>query len=85
MPPDRLGGYLREFGALLASHRLDGLLYGHFGDGCVHVRIDFPLESADGAGVLRRFLADAAHLVRRTAGHCRVSTATAGPAASCCR
>ena len=22
---------------------LDGLPYGHFGDGCVHVRIDFPL------------------------------------------
>ena len=68
VPPDRLGAYLREFRALLASHRLDGLLYGHFGDGCVHVRIDFPLESADGTGVLRRFLADAAHLVTMYGG-----------------
>ena len=41
MPPERLGGYLREFRALLGSYALDGLLYGHFGDGCVHVRIDF--------------------------------------------
>jgi FAD/FMN-containing dehydrogenase/Fe-S oxidoreductase len=63
VPPERLGGYLREFRALLASYRLDGLLYGHFGDGCVHVRIDFPLAEANGTGVLRRFLTDAAHLV----------------------
>ena len=50
MPPERLGGYLREFRALLGSYALDGLLYGHFGDGCVHVRIDFPLDHPDGAG-----------------------------------
>ena len=44
-PPSRsaqLGAYLREFEALLAAHRLHGVPYGHFGDGCVHVRIDFP-------------------------------------------
>ena len=41
VPPERLGPYLREFAALLEGHRLDGLLYGHFGDGCVHIRIDF--------------------------------------------
>ena len=44
VPPERLGGYLREFRALLGAYWLDGLLYGHFGDGCVHVRIDFPLD-----------------------------------------
>ena len=48
VPPERLGGYLREFRALLGSYALDGLLYGHFGDGCVHVRIDFPLDHPDG-------------------------------------
>ena len=48
VPPERLGPYLREFAALMESHHLDGLLYGHFGDGCVHIRIDFPL--ADHAG-----------------------------------
>ena len=68
VPPERLGGYLREFRALLDSYRLDGLLYGHFGDGCVHVRIDFPLDTADGAGLLRRFMTDAAHLVTAHGG-----------------
>ena len=28
----------------MASHRVNGLAYGHFGDGCVHVRLDIPLE-----------------------------------------
>src|SRR5690606_3543018 len=41
VPPERLGGYLRDFDALLREHHLDGVPYGHFGDGCIHVRIDF--------------------------------------------
>src|SRR5580704_17533126 len=61
VPPDKLGPYLREFTALMDRHHLDGLLYGHFGDGCVHIRIDFPL--ADHPGRLRTFLTEAAHLV----------------------
>ena len=60
VPPERLGPYLREFTALLAAHHLDGVLYGHFGDGCVHIRIDFPL--ADHADRLRPFLTEAAQL-----------------------
>jgi FAD/FMN-containing dehydrogenase/Fe-S oxidoreductase len=61
VPPERLGPYLREFAALMESHHLDGLLYGHFGDGCVHIRIDFPL--ADHSDRMRPFLTEAAHLV----------------------
>jgi FAD/FMN-containing dehydrogenase/Fe-S oxidoreductase len=61
VPPARLGPYLRDFTALLAGHGLDGLLYGHFGDGCVHVRIDLPLH--DHPDRLRPFLTDAAHLL----------------------
>jgi FAD/FMN-containing dehydrogenase/Fe-S oxidoreductase len=61
VPPDKLGPYLRDFTALMDRHHLDGLLYGHFGDGCVHIRIDFPL--ADHPGRLRTFLTEAAHLV----------------------
>ena len=48
MPPDRLGEYLRGFDALLRDAGLDGVPYGHFGDGCVHVRIDFPLDRRGG-------------------------------------
>ncbi|MCP2163669.1 FAD-binding and (Fe-S)-binding domain-containing protein [Goodfellowiella coeruleoviolacea] len=66
VPPERLGGYLREFDALMTQHGVTGLPYGHFGDGCVHVRIDIPLES-DGS-VLRAFLHDAARLVAAHGG-----------------
>jgi FAD/FMN-containing dehydrogenase/Fe-S oxidoreductase len=68
VPPARLGAYLREFRALMGSYQLDGLLYGHFGDGCIHVRIDFPLDRPGGAAVMRRFLTDAAHLVTAHGG-----------------
>ena len=44
------------------DHGLDGLPYGHFGDGCVHVRIDFPLTEEDGAGAYRAFVEEAARL-----------------------
>ena len=68
-----------------ASAGLDGVPYGHFGDGCVHVRIDFPLDRAARAGA-----ASGSSSRRpptwspRTAAACRASTATAGPAPSCC-
>ena len=61
VPPARLGAYLREFEALMANYGVQGLPYGHFGDGCVHVRIDIPLEE-DGA-VLRSFVTESAKLV----------------------
>ncbi|GAB2604981.1 FAD-binding and (Fe-S)-binding domain-containing protein [Pseudactinotalea suaedae] len=66
VPPERLGTYLREFNALLDRYGVDGLPYGHFGDGCIHVRIDLPLDRPGGAGVLRDFMHEAAALV---AGH----------------
>uniref|UniRef100_UPI0013E293B6 FAD-binding oxidoreductase n=1 Tax=Actinacidiphila soli TaxID=2487275 RepID=UPI0013E293B6 len=68
VPPERLGVYLREFEALMAAHGLTGVPYGHFGDGCVHVRIDFPLERPGGRKVFRAFLLDAAELVASHGG-----------------
>ncbi|MEU7044491.1 FAD-binding and (Fe-S)-binding domain-containing protein [Streptomyces varsoviensis] len=55
VPPARLGAYLRDFRALLVDHGLRGTPYGHFGDGCIHVRIDFDLLSADGVRRFRGF------------------------------
>lgn len=55
VPPGRLGPYLRDFRALLAEHGLRGTPYGHFGDGCIHVRIDFDLLSPPGVARFRRF------------------------------
>ncbi len=68
VPPERLGAYLRDFEALLAAHGLTGVPYGHFGDGCLHVRVDFPFGRDDGAKVFRRFLLDAARLVASHGG-----------------
>ncbi|WP_330282673.1 FAD-binding and (Fe-S)-binding domain-containing protein [Streptomyces sp. NBC_00588] len=63
VPPARLGAYLRDFRALLTSHGLRGTPYGHFGDGCIHVRIDFDLLTEAGIGRFRRFSEDLAELV----------------------
>jgi FAD/FMN-containing dehydrogenase/Fe-S oxidoreductase len=68
VPPEHLGAYLRDFERLLDRYGLVGLPYGHFGDGCVHVRIDFPLGEPDGTGVFRSFLLDAARLVASHGG-----------------
>jgi FAD/FMN-containing dehydrogenase/Fe-S oxidoreductase len=45
VPPQHLGAYLRDFAGLLGEHNLDGVPYGHFGDGCMHMRIDFPFST----------------------------------------
>ncbi|MFF9150250.1 FAD-binding and (Fe-S)-binding domain-containing protein [Streptomyces sp. NPDC014861] len=63
VPPARLGAYLRDFRALLAEHGLRGTPYGHFGDGCVHVRIDFDLWTGKGVRDFRRFSEAVADLV----------------------
>ncbi|WP_406861610.1 FAD-binding and (Fe-S)-binding domain-containing protein [Streptomyces solicamelliae] len=63
VPPARLGAYLRDFRALLAEHGLRGTPYGHFGDGCIHVRIDFDLWTGAGVGRFRRFSEEVADLV----------------------
>ncbi|WP_333749130.1 FAD-binding and (Fe-S)-binding domain-containing protein [Streptomyces sp. IBSBF 2394] len=63
VPPARLGGYLRDFRRLLTAHELRGTPYGHFGDGCIHVRIDFDLLSADGVARFRRFSEELADVV----------------------
>ncbi|MGA8047143.1 MAG: FAD-binding and (Fe-S)-binding domain-containing protein [Dermatophilaceae bacterium] len=58
--PERLGAYLRDFDDLLIEHDLTGLPYGHFGDGCLHIRVDVPL---DGSTAYRSFVEAAADLV----------------------
>ncbi|MER5372851.1 FAD-binding and (Fe-S)-binding domain-containing protein [Streptomyces sp. NPDC002553] len=66
--PENLAGYLRDFRKLLAAHGLTGVLYGHFGAGCVHVRIDFDLATGPGRAAMRRFLTEGAALVGRHGG-----------------
>jgi FAD/FMN-containing dehydrogenase/Fe-S oxidoreductase len=68
VPPARLGDYLRDFEDLMRSYGLTSMPYGHFGDGCVHARIDFPFGEAHGKRVFRKFLLDAAKLVASHGG-----------------
>jgi FAD/FMN-containing dehydrogenase len=70
VPPERLGAWLRDFDELLRDHDLDGVPYGHFGDGCVHVRIDFPFAPGDdrGSRVFRDFLTASAVKLREHGG-----------------
>lgn len=63
VPPPRLGAYLRDFRRLLTDHGLRGTPYGHFGDGCIHVRIDFDLLTDKGVARFRRFSEELADLV----------------------
>jgi FAD/FMN-containing dehydrogenase/Fe-S oxidoreductase len=63
VPPDHLGLYLRQFRALLDRYGYGGSLYGHFGDGCIHTRISFDLDSPDGVTTFRSFVDEAADLV----------------------
>ena len=63
VPPQRLGGYLREFDELRRRHGRSGTVYGHFGEGCMHVRLDFDLLTPAGVGAYRRFAEAAADLV----------------------
>jgi FAD/FMN-containing dehydrogenase/Fe-S oxidoreductase len=61
--PRMLGRYLRDYKALLAKHGYKGWYYGHFGEGCVHQRVTFDLETDRGIRTFRRFLEEAADLV----------------------
>jgi FAD/FMN-containing dehydrogenase/Fe-S oxidoreductase len=68
VPPQHLADYLAQFEDLLSHHGLTGVPYGHFGDGCVHVRIDFDLDDRSGRGRYAEFLDDAARLVSSYGG-----------------
>jgi FAD/FMN-containing dehydrogenase/Fe-S oxidoreductase len=61
--PEKLGAYLRDLHKLLDRHGLQSSLYGHFGHGCVHNRINFDLQSKDGIVRFRKFMEGATDLV----------------------
>jgi FAD/FMN-containing dehydrogenase/Fe-S oxidoreductase len=68
VPPDKVGDYLRDFRKLLEKFGYGCDLYGHFGDGCIHTRIDFDLETDEGIHNFHLFLNQAANLVVRYGG-----------------
>ena len=61
--PNKLGAYLRDFQQILDDHGYRCVYYGHFGQGCVHTRMDFDLKSAAGVKTFRSFMEKCADLV----------------------
>jgi FAD/FMN-containing dehydrogenase/Fe-S oxidoreductase len=68
VPPEKLGDYLRDLRKLLDSYNYNTSFYGHFGQGCLHTRIDFDLETQEGIEKFRAFINAAADLVVRYGG-----------------
>jgi FAD/FMN-containing dehydrogenase/Fe-S oxidoreductase len=66
--PEKLGGYLRELRRLFERYGYHCSLYGHFGQGCVHTRIDFDLYTQPGIDTYRSFMYEAADLVLSLGG-----------------
>jgi FAD/FMN-containing dehydrogenase/Fe-S oxidoreductase len=63
VPPDRIAPYLRDLRKLFHKFGYEASLYGHFGQGCVHCRIPFDLETDEGLKKYRAFVDEAADLV----------------------
>jgi FAD/FMN-containing dehydrogenase/Fe-S oxidoreductase len=61
--PEKLGGYLRDLGKMMAAYGYKGSLYGHFGHACVHTRLNFDLQSKEGIAKYRKFVEEAADMV----------------------
>ncbi len=61
--PEKLGDYLREIRKLMNEYEYRGAFYGHFGHGCVHMRVSFDLESEKGIRKYSEFIERAADLV----------------------
>ena len=68
VPPEHLGAYLRELFGLMGRFGYDSPMYGHFGQGCVHLRINFDLETEAGIAKYREFIDQAADVVLRYGG-----------------
>jgi FAD/FMN-containing dehydrogenase/Fe-S oxidoreductase len=68
IPPVHLGAYLRKLFALMSEYGYRSALYGHFGQGCVHLRINFDLRTIEGIRCFREFLDRATDLVMSFGG-----------------
>jgi FAD/FMN-containing dehydrogenase/Fe-S oxidoreductase len=63
VPPAQLGNYLRAITRLMDEYGFRSPLYGHYGQGCVHMRINFDFRTAEGIRIFRQFIERAAEVV----------------------
>ncbi len=68
VPPDRVGDYLRDLCKLYEKYQYRSALYGHFGQGCIHCRVNFDLMSEAGIRKWRSFMDEATDLVTSYGG-----------------
>src|SRR5437763_1422585 len=68
VPPDKVGGYLRDLRKLYNKYEYNSSMYGHFGQGCIHCRVNFDLMSAPGIRKWRAFMEEATDLVTSYGG-----------------
>jgi len=66
--PDKVGDYLRDLRSLYDKYGYHASVYGHFGDGCIHCRVDFDLKTAEGLKTWSDFMNEAADLVTSYGG-----------------
>ena len=68
VPPEHLGSYLRAFRGLMTEYGLTGSPYGHFGEGCIHIRLDFDFGAADGVDRFASFMNEAGDVIAKHHG-----------------
>ena len=68
VPPNKVGSYLRDLCKLYEKYEYRSALYGHFGQGCIHCRVNFDLLSASGIRKWRSFMEEATDLVTSYGG-----------------
>ncbi len=66
--PENLADYLEELLALVEAYDYTAYTYGHFGAGCVHMRLDYDLRTDEGRLAFESFTRRAARLVVQHGG-----------------
>lgn len=69
VPPAKLGEFIRKFDNVIKSHGLEvDMYYGHFGEGCLHGRVNFDLASPAGIQTFRSAMLAIGDLVGESGG-----------------
>lgn len=68
VPAENLAAYLRDLNGLMTARRRLGTISGHFGEGCLHLRVDWDLTSERGIAEYRAFVEEAAGIAASHGG-----------------
>ena len=66
--PEKLGAFLRELFAVIDRYGYKTPMYGHFGQGCVHLRLTFDFRTEKGIAHYRAFIEEAADVTLKYGG-----------------